>query len=146
MNIPLRSPQCCPGCWALGSALLPRSQKPCLALPLVTRAPQLLTRGSIPGTGTNPVRSWKWISGLRSSWLLKWWTTTLFPSPRTCGVLVSSPTCCEWLGQGRVVALRALQGRNAAATEPLWLWLLLINSVKAPSFSYRGTSLCVRSV
>lgn len=76
------------------------SQKPCLALPLVRWTPQLLTCGSFPGTGTNPVRSWRWILGLRSSWLPKWWTTTSFPSPQTCGAWVSSHTCCEWPCQG----------------------------------------------
>lgn len=41
---------------------------------------------SLSGKGTNLVRNWRLILELQSSWLLKWWTMTLFPSQRTCGV------------------------------------------------------------
>lgn len=86
---------------------------------------------SLSGTGTNLGRSWRLTLELQSSWLLKWWTTTLSPSQQTCGVWASSPTCCEYPG-GWWCRSRGTRSRNVATTQPLWLGLLLIHSAKNP--------------
>lgn len=48
--------------------------------------PAFSSHVSLSCKGTSLVRNWRLILELQSSWLLKWWTMTLFPSQQTCGV------------------------------------------------------------